>query len=59
MNLLSLVSYGLMYLGLTPKLTGPLGIPIQSARFVEQLVSIPTWVHIFSSLNGENATPQT
>ena len=52
MNLFSVVTYILIYSGLTPKVYGPLGIPIQSARFVEWLVSIPSWVRIFGQLTG-------
>ena len=51
-NTISFFSYILIYLGIAPKFYGPLGIPIQSAHFVNWLINYPTFLHIFGYISG-------
>ena len=47
-NSFSVLVYSLLYIGITPKLYGPLGIPIQTARFIDWNVSLPCLLEISS-----------
>lgn len=48
MNTFSTLVYFLLYLGITPKLYGPLGIPIQTVRFIDWNLSLPCLLDISS-----------
>lgn len=48
MNIFSALVYFLLYLGITPKLYGPLGIPIQTARFIDWNLSLSCFLEIAS-----------
>lgn len=50
LNSFSALVYFLLYLGMTPKLYGPLGIPIQAARFIDWNLSLPCFLEISSLL---------
>jgi hypothetical protein len=47
MNSFSALVYALLLLGNTPKLYGPLGIPIQTARFIDWNLTLPIFLEIY------------